>query len=135
MSLFLFFFVVVFFSNGLYYIGLLLCNMFFMFFFLFFFFSIRIRHTSCALVTGLQTCALPICPHFRHLVTHLSQHRFDPGDVIAVEHVEQIGKAVPETVQRLYGHVSLLCPASPDSSSFRRSCQDRPDNCRWRSPP
>src|SRR3546814_2041320 len=26
-----------------------------------FFFSSRIRHTSCALVTGVQTCALPIC--------------------------------------------------------------------------
>src|SRR3546814_16712808 len=27
-----------------------------------FFFSSRIRHTSCALVTGVQTCALPIYP-------------------------------------------------------------------------
>src|SRR3546814_20676257 len=27
---------------------------------MFFFFSSRIRHTSCALVTGVQTCALPI---------------------------------------------------------------------------
>src|SRR3546814_5739281 len=27
-----------------------------------FFFSSRIRHTSCALVTGVQTCALPILP-------------------------------------------------------------------------
>src|SRR3546814_6501214 len=27
-----------------------------------FFFSSRIRHTRCALVTGVQTCALPICP-------------------------------------------------------------------------
>src|SRR3546814_7643464 len=26
------------------------------------FFSIRRRHTSCALVTGVQTCALPIYP-------------------------------------------------------------------------
>src|SRR3546814_5890639 len=26
----------------------------------FFFFSSRSRHTSCALVTGVQTCALPI---------------------------------------------------------------------------
>src|SRR3546814_4313394 len=26
-----------------------------------FFFSSRKRHTSCALVTGFQTCALPIC--------------------------------------------------------------------------
>src|SRR3546814_646910 len=29
-------------------------------FFVFFFFSRRRRHTSCALVTGVQTCALPI---------------------------------------------------------------------------
>src|SRR3546814_9949635 len=28
-----------------------------------FFFSSRRRHTSCALVTGVQTCALPICRH------------------------------------------------------------------------
>src|SRR3546814_539878 len=28
---------------------------------LFFFFSSRRRHTCCALVTGVQTCALPIC--------------------------------------------------------------------------
>src|SRR3546814_6845847 len=34
------------------------------FFFLFhFFFSSRRRHTRCALVTGVQTCALPICDH------------------------------------------------------------------------
>src|SRR3546814_11910056 len=29
---------------------------------LFFFFSSRRRHTRCALVTGVQTCALPIIP-------------------------------------------------------------------------
>src|SRR3546814_2320703 len=28
------------------------------------FFSIRRRHTRCALVTGVQTCALPIFLHF-----------------------------------------------------------------------
>src|SRR3546814_2175172 len=28
----------------------------------FFFFSSRSRHTRCALVTGVQTCALPIWP-------------------------------------------------------------------------
>src|SRR3546814_8129816 len=31
------------------------------FFVCFFFFSSRRRHTRCALVTGVQTCALPIC--------------------------------------------------------------------------
>src|SRR3546814_6008939 len=39
-------------------------------FVVFFFFSSRRRHTSCALVTGVQTCALPIfrygaCPPTR----------------------------------------------------------------------
>src|SRR3546814_7756022 len=31
------------------------------FYSVFFFFSSRRRHTRCALVTGVQTCALPIC--------------------------------------------------------------------------
>src|SRR3546814_10859636 len=30
-----------------------------------FFFSSRRRHTRCALVTGVQTCALPIWPRYR----------------------------------------------------------------------
>src|SRR3546814_8725857 len=32
-----------------------------LFYFVVFFFSSRRRHTRCALVTGVQTCALPIC--------------------------------------------------------------------------
>src|SRR3546814_2512716 len=41
----------------------LLCySFFFLFSVVFFFFSSRRRHTRCALVTGVQTCALPICP-------------------------------------------------------------------------
>src|SRR3546814_1027370 len=39
-----------------------LCKMFMYYIFLFiFFFSSGRRHTRCALVTGVQTCALPIC--------------------------------------------------------------------------
>src|SRR3546814_3194220 len=34
--------------------------------FLLFFFSSRRRHTRCALVTGVQTCALPIFHSGRH---------------------------------------------------------------------
>src|SRR3546814_6246067 len=44
----------------LYFFFLLLCCVVFLFFFVFFF-SSRRRHTRCALVTGVQTCALPIC--------------------------------------------------------------------------
>src|SRR3546814_15157879 len=41
---------------------LLFCSCLCYCFVLFFcFFSSRRRHTSCALVTGVQTCALPIC--------------------------------------------------------------------------
>src|SRR3546814_16496547 len=35
---------------------------------MFFFFSSRRRHTRCALVTGVQTCALPICRGVDHAV-------------------------------------------------------------------
>src|SRR3546814_14620482 len=55
-----------------------------------FFFSSRRRHTRCALVTGVQTCALPICRRgegFRHrrlvhdvggrIVASIPQHRLD----------------------------------------------------------
>src|SRR3546814_3128372 len=34
----------------------------------FFFFSSRRRHTRCALVTGVQTCALPIWARIRNLI-------------------------------------------------------------------
>src|SRR3546814_15198539 len=46
----------------------------------FFFFSSRRRHTRCALVTGVQTCALPIwqVPRFGSLrmKSWLRQHRY-----------------------------------------------------------
>src|SRR3546814_5756658 len=62
-----------------------------------FFFSSRRRHTRCALVTGVQTCALPICGVAFPLVVltalliyglSLTRHLSDPirGD-------EQIGRA------------------------------------------
>src|SRR3546814_6034729 len=41
------------------------CDVFLCYFYfciLYFFFSSRRRHTRCALVTGVQTCALPIWP-------------------------------------------------------------------------
>src|SRR3546814_20627672 len=34
--------------------------------FVLFVFSSRRRHTRCALVTGVQTCALPICQNLSH---------------------------------------------------------------------
>src|SRR3546814_1772181 len=39
-------------------------------FLLFFVFSSSRRHTRCALVTGVQTCALPICVHAAAAIRH-----------------------------------------------------------------
>src|SRR3546814_1843553 len=40
-----------------------------------FFFASRRRHTRCALVTGVQTCALPIFARLHHLVLDESRKR------------------------------------------------------------
>src|SRR3546814_8903096 len=46
--------------------------------FIFFFFSSRRRHTRCALVTGVQTCALPI-----FLWQFMATKQFDRDDFAA----------------------------------------------------
>src|SRR3546814_4226505 len=46
--------------------------------FCFFFFSSRRRHTICALGTGVQTCALPICG----TLTDVIACRLDPGEQV-----------------------------------------------------
>src|SRR3546814_6220117 len=48
--------------------------------FFFFFFSSRRRHTSCALVTGVQTCALPIYLH--HAGHQYTKGRWRPVESI-----------------------------------------------------
>src|SRR3546814_2436161 len=48
----------------------------------FFFFSSRRRHTRCALVTGVQTCALPISPMPR---TDMAQYWIDLNGLPASE--------------------------------------------------
>src|SRR3546814_7703039 len=54
------------FPDDFFYITVFFClftdcaALYFFLFLLFFFFSSRRRHTRCALVTGIQTCALPI---------------------------------------------------------------------------
>src|SRR3546814_9503246 len=61
------------------------------------FFSSRRRHTRCALVTGVQTCALPISPAHRDPV-HRGNHRFG-----AVE-----ARAEPGEARRRDRHVAAL---------------------------
>src|SRR3546814_3804866 len=52
--------------------GNFLVLLYFLMFITYFFFSSRRRHTRCALVTGVQTCALPILrDHFNLTGTHI----------------------------------------------------------------
>src|SRR3546814_2364871 len=57
---------------------------------MFFFFSSRRRHTRCALVTGVQTCALPISP-FREWPASISP---ELRAALAVEGAAAIREAV-----------------------------------------
>src|SRR3546814_1274458 len=54
------------------------------------FFSSRRRHTRCALVTGVQTCALPICTPFLELST-LAAGRAYGGEVPGAGQLTGIG--------------------------------------------
>src|SRR3546814_7543754 len=52
----------------------------------FFFFSSRRRHTICALVTGVQTCALPISawPTIEDVAKFYTKFGVDPQEFIGV---------------------------------------------------
>src|SRR3546814_14665785 len=53
-------------------------------FLLIFFFSSRRRHTRCALVTGVQTCALPITEGRPALGAVDAANGFDEDDILSI---------------------------------------------------
>src|SRR3546814_7021416 len=62
-----------------------------------FFFSSRRRHTRCALVTGVQTCALPIClPGFNML---------GPGIVIGIMIIPYISSLSEDAMRAVPMHL------------------------------
>src|SRR3546814_9209149 len=56
------------------------------------FFSSRRRHTRCALVTGVQTCALPICDNFYALSTKWNYNRYLIGKSVELFSDGEVGK-------------------------------------------
>src|SRR3546814_5147845 len=95
--------------------------------FSFFFFSSRRRHTRCALVTGVQTCALPIC-------------RIDTGARLAPAEVERIIRLVASHV-RAEAHAgnpvisAELPPRDDGRSEERRVGKECVSTCRSRWSP
>src|SRR3546814_4482474 len=65
-----------------------------------FFFSSRRRHTSCALVTGVQTCALPIYPALADYVAR--------SDLVVL-----IGGRMSEIASNSYAHFAIPRPEQP----------------------
>src|SRR3546814_8986436 len=85
-----------------------------------FFFSSRRRHTRCALVTGVQTCALPIYEEWatdktRHAVDGLVRRRLDQpyirkdGKLVAATwdeafaRIAEVGKSAAGSVAAVHG--------------------------------
>src|SRR3546814_6125776 len=64
----------------------------------FFFFSSRRRHTRCALVTGVQTCALPIST-VRKADALLERARQTDGAILAIHVFDAAGRIVHSTAE------------------------------------
>src|SRR3546814_8235063 len=84
-----------------------------------FFFSSRRRHTRCALVTGVQTCALPI---------------FSPLAVMGVLPFAAYGGIVTLWKRELRAN-DVLLPASTTRSEERRVGKECVSTCRSRLSP
>src|SRR3546814_1048512 len=66
-----------------------------------FFFSSRRRHTCCALVTGVQTCALPILPICPGDCLSPSRHAFYPqSNHVSAALAHDHGQAIREAGRR-----------------------------------
>src|SRR3546814_7559516 len=97
-------------------------------FFFCFFFSSRRRHTRCALVTGVQTCALPIwtklnSPHPPEKSRFHSAWPGSPGS---------IGHSTCATSGRLFSHLAIRIA---DRSEERRVGKECVSTCRSRWSP
>src|SRR3546814_6844547 len=92
----------------------------------FFFFSSRRRHTRCALVTGVQTCALPIyaCPPTMPLIRRLTTRL----RLLSHRKARQMGRLSRKSLQLglLLGGAALVALVSLEigRASWReRGCQ------------
>src|SRR3546814_18922741 len=126
----------------LFFVFLLFVVFFFLFFsvmfrlfavFVFFFFSSRRRHTRCALVTGVQTCALPIshglarhpggaAARGHHLVGHRQQlrHRQRLSDLRGTPQVPGAGPFRALRLRLSLDHRRQDRPPRPAGGGLRR---------------
>src|SRR3546814_4441178 len=105
---------------------------------IFFCFSSRRRHTSCALVTGVQTCALPICLQARRLGTDKVQPATGIGDnvgIISFEIEREQGGAVELPAGRGNSRAVAYLDRLGNRSEERRVGKECVSTCRSRWSP
>src|SRR3546814_7517469 len=90
---------------------------------LFFFFSSRRRHTRCALVTGVQTCALPISTNGTAPL-EFGMGRNRPGDGACLE-TDMSGGGPFSHGYEPGGSVLCARPRGPGGQIGRASCRER----------
>src|SRR3546814_3581460 len=94
-----------------------------------FFFSSRRRHTRCALVTGVQTCALPIYDGLPPHVTDPFENVRKQLLALIVDLLNDPGYRVRDSRPFAYGHVELW------RSEERRVGKECVSTCRSRWSP
>src|SRR3546814_9268260 len=105
-------------------------------YFVFFFFSSRRRHTRCALVTGVQTCALPILSEIdakRVATAHqlVSEGWREPLTVAEIARRSGLGKAkLTQGFREMY-----KCTVAEARSEERRVGEECVSECRSRWAP
>src|SRR3546814_10852879 len=95
----------------------------------FFFVSSRIRHTRCALVTGVQTCALPISASARQLgerpTGHASRGVSGPPGPGANNLYMEAGDLTPEELMAGIGQGLYVTELIGHGEIGSASCRDR----------
>src|SRR3546814_6036610 len=96
----------------------------------FFFFSSRRRHTRCALVTGVQTCALPISFIKFHMPGSNARSDFCP---VQLAFTDNIPTADPRSAT--WSHTAVTPDAPGSRSEERRVGKECVSTCRSRWSP
>src|SRR3546814_15107071 len=84
-----------------------------------FFFSSRRRHTRCALVTGVQTCALPILLAGRSRPQRSQSGRISSMYLFPNIEIEDFKAAASRTASQIISTTRSTCPASSRSEERR----------------
>src|SRR3546814_2461949 len=102
----------------------------------YFFFSSRRRHTRCALVTGVQTCALPILSRQSLIAAGPQPHPFDRQELpLAVLEIQVSGLEGGPFARAITSLHTLIAAGAQPRSEKRSVGKECVRTCRFRWAP